>query len=433
MTYQDALDFMYSQLPMFHRIGKEAYKNNLDNTLALDDYLNHPHQQFKTIHVAGTNGKGSVSHFLASIFQTAGYKTGLYTSPHLVDFRERIRVNGHKIPKEAVVQFLEDHSSFIQHIKPSFFEMSVALAFDFFRKEAVEIAIIEVGMGGRLDSTNIISPELSIITNISLDHTQFLGVSLEEIAGEKAGIIKPHTPVVIGEYHPQTEKVFLEKAKLKQSPIQFASETWQTVLIKTGIFSYQYQIQGENGIMMEGISELGGSYQEKNLSTVFQAYNLLKTKFNLKSEHFIEGIQYVKRNTGFMGRWEIIQESPTVLCDTGHNEAGLQAVLAQIKSLSFEKLHIIFGMVNDKDVFHILQLLPEKANYYFVKSSVPRSLNSFELADFASKLGLQGSCFETVLAGYHSAIKQAKPNDLIYIGGSTFVVADFLSEYLREE
>lgn len=433
MSYQNALDFMYSQLPMFHRIGKEAYKNNLENTLALDDYLNHPHQQFKTIHVAGTNGKGSVSHFLASIFQAAGYKTGLYTSPHLVDFRERIRVNGHKIPEEAVVQFLEDHSSFIQHIKPSFFEMTVALAFDFFRKEAVEIAIIEVGMGGRLDSTNIISPELSIITNISLDHTQFLGVSLEEIAAEKAGIIKPHTPVVIGEYHPQTAKVFLEKAKHVQSTIQFASETWKTHLIKTSIFSYQYQIQGENGKMMEGVSELGGSYQEKNLSTVFLAFNLLKTKFNLKSEHFIEGIQYVKRNTGFMGRWEIIQDSPIVLCDTGHNEAGIQAVLAQINTLSFENLHIIFGMVNDKDVSHILNLLPDKAKYYFVRASVPRSLNSYELAAFARTAGLQGSSYETVMEGYNAAFQHAKPNDLIYIGGSTFVVADFLSDYLKEE
>lgn len=428
MTYAEALDFMYSQLPMFHRIGKEAYKNNLDNTLALDEYFSHPHKHFQCIHVAGTNGKGSTSHCLASILQSAGYKTGLYTSPHLVDFRERIRINGEKIPENKVISFINDHKQILTTLKPSFFEMTVAMAFDFFRNERIDVAIIEVGMGGRLDSTNIITPVLSIITNISYDHKQFLGDTLPKIAAEKAGIIKAGVPIIIGERNPESEDVFCQAAAEKKAPISFASDFVKVKQVSLSqepndISTYSLDCDNERQLIA---CDLLGNYQEKNIQTVYSAFLQLQKLFSLNRQNFQDGLGSVKNNTGLAGRWEIIQTKPLTICDTGHNEAGITQNILQIQQYSYRKLLIVFGAVNDKEIDAILALLPRDAKYYFVQASIPRALDSLILLEKAKRKGLEGIAFSSVHEGFEYSVKEAGDNDLIFVGGSTFVVADLL-------
>ncbi|MDR0436767.1 MAG: bifunctional folylpolyglutamate synthase/dihydrofolate synthase [Bacteroidales bacterium] len=412
MTYAETTDYLFSALPMYQRIGASAYKANLDNTIKLLAELNNPETKFKSIHVAGTNGKGSTSHMLASIFQTAGYKTGLYTSPHLKDFRERIKIDGVCIPEQNVVDFVEKNRGLFDDIKPSFFEMTVALAFDHFAKEQVDIAIIEVGMGGRLDSTNAITPLLSVITNIGLDHTQFLGDTLEKIAAEKAGIIKPKIPVIIGETNEKTAPVFLEIAKQNHSEIVFAD---------------QHFVETHGCASLHADCDLQGIYQKKNIKTALSAIFSIKNQFKNLSENAIqEGLANVVKNTGLMGRWQIIGEKPLIVCDTGHNEDGIKQILQQIEQTPHHRLHAVFGVVNDKDVTTILLLLPKHATYYFCKANLPRALSETDLQEQAQKFGLQGDAFSTVREALETAKKSAHPNDLIWVGGSTFVVADVL-------
>jgi len=427
MNYDQILEFMFNSLPMYQRIGQAAYKANLDNTLALDQYCGFPHKSFKTIHVAGTNGKGSVSHSLASILQKAGYKTGLYTSPHLVDYRERIRVNGEMISKDFVTDFINAKSNFISELKPSFFEMSVALAFDYFRFCNIDVAVVEVGLGGRLDSTNIISPELSIITNIGYDHTQFLGDSLEKIASEKAGIIKPKTPVVIGETQHETKPIFLKAAQSQNSDIYFADSEISVRLlnIDKNIGNYLVTNKGAN---KELKFDLFGLYQEKNLSTIIKSVEVLNSiGFNISESAFLEGLNNVKNNTGLRGRWEILNQQPLTICDTGHNKEGLTYIIKQLQQQKFKKLHMIIGFVNDKNVSSVLELFPKDAQYYFTQASVPRAMPSTDVKKEAENHGLLGQEFDDVISAFNSANINASSNDLIFIGGSTFVVGDLLS------
>ena len=428
MNYEEAIDFMFSSLPMYQRVGKAAYKANLDNTLALDEHFGHPHKSFKTIHVAGTNGKGSVSHSLAAILQSAGYKTGLYTSPHLVDYRERIRVNGEMISKDYVCDFINQNQEIIGSIKPSFFEMSVALAFNYFRDMKVNVAVIEVGMGGRLDSTNIITPELSVITNISFDHTQFLGNTLPLIAGEKAGIIKHNIPVVIGETHPETKPVFEAKAKEQESPISFADKEIKVEKIKVADkHKYaEYLINGTKTLNFD----LFGEYQTKNLTTILEAVKQLKKRgFAISDNNIAEALQNVKGLTGLHGRWEIISDSPLTICDTGHNVDGLSYVTAQLKAIKCSKLHIVLGFVNDKDVEHVMPLFPKDAQYYFTQAEIPRAMPAEQVKAFGEKFGLTGKTYENVPSAYESAKKNATSSDTIFIGGSTFIVGDYFKHY----
>lgn len=388
---------------MYQRVGQAAYKADLAATVALADYLNNPEKSFKSIHVAGTNGKGSTSHMLASIFQEAGYKTGLYTSPHLKDFRERIKINGQMIPEGSVVQFIESHKNYFETHQLSFFEMMVGLAFDYFRSEQVDIAIIEVGMGGRLDSTNIITPELSVITNIGLDHTQFLGDTLEKVASEKAGIIKENIPIVIGETHPETEAVFKRFASEKRTSIVFADQ--------------EEPSQHE--------SDLKGFYQKKNVQTVSVALRILQNRgWNISEDNISKGLGNTISNTGLMGRWQILKQIPKVICDTGHNKEGLELVMAQLKTETFEKLHIVLGVVSDKDLKSVLPLFPKDATYYFCKPKIPRGLDASLLVVRALEFGLKGSEYISVDSAYQNALAQASDEDLIFIGGSTFVVAE---------
>jgi len=428
MTYQKTLDWLFAQLPMFHRLGKAAYKANLDNTYTLDEYFGHPHKKFRTIHVAGTNGKGSTSHYLASIFQHAGYKTGLYTSPHLIDFRERIKIDGKMISENFVCEFVEKHKTFFEKLQPSFFEMTVALAFDYFASENIDVAVVEVGLGGRLDSTNIISPEVSVITNISFDHTDLLGETLPEIAGEKAGIIKPQIPVVIGETHNETEQVFIEKAKSLNAPIIFADQHFECRFTKRENTNQFFDIFKNKELLYENvITDLAGIYQKKNLATVFQTIEILKQKdFILADEHILNGIATASQTTGLMGRWQTIRQKPLTICDTGHNIDGIKQVLQQISLTPHKTLHFIFGMVNDKDTNGVLELLPTDAKYYFTKASIPRALDENLLAEKASKYNLFGHTFPDVKCAFEDATKNANDDDLIFIGGSTFVVADLL-------
>ena len=405
MNYQETLDWMFSQLPMYQRQGKTAFKKDLTNTLALSKHLNTPEKKFKTIHVAGTNGKGSTSHMLASILQEAGYKVGLYTSPHLKDFRERIKINGEPVQESTVTDFIENNQSFLREQKLSFFEMTVGLAFDCFAKEKVDIAVIEVGLGGRLDSTNIITPEVSVITNIGLDHTQFLGETLPEIAFEKAGIIKSSIPVVVGEYQKETFPTFQEIATLKNAPLFLAEK--------------------ENDTIFE--TDLKGSYQLKNVKTAIQTIAVLKDKgLTISEEHIKNGLLNVVKNTGLLGRWQILNEQPKVICDTGHNAEGLTYIFEQLKSESFEKLHIVFGVVNDKDLDSVLPLFPKNAIYYFCKPNIPRGLDASELMVKAAKYDLKGNMYSSVEKAYSWALKNANVNDLVFIGGSTFVVAEVI-------
>jgi dihydrofolate synthase / folylpolyglutamate synthase len=427
MNYKETLDFLYSQLPAYQRIGKAAYKANLDNTIVLDDYLGNPHRRFAAIHVAGTNGKGSVSHMLASVLSEAGFKTGLYTSPHLRDFRERIRIDGVMIPEEEVVAFVSEHIEKIMAVSPSFFEMTVALAFDYFARMEVDIAVIETGMGGRLDSTNIITPLLSVITNIGHDHMEFLGDTLEKVAGEKAGIIKPGVPVVIGERSDETAHVFEAAAKKNGSLLSFADSFYECI---QSPFSGAEEGRGytitrlSDSLTMSGVTPLPGDYQSRNLVTLFQAIDSLNIRFRPTNAQLIKGIASTREATGLLGRWQILGHDPLIICDTGHNKEGLVWVMKQLAGMKYEKLHMVIGVVNDKDLSSVLPLFPVEAAYYFTRASIPRALDEKVLEAEAGRYGLSGSSYGDVPSAYRAALCSAGKNDLIFVGGSTFVVAE---------
>lgn len=425
MNYNETLDWLFNKLPMYQRIGAAAYKADLNNTIEILDYLDNPQDNFKSIHIAGTNGKGSVSHSLASVFQEAGYKTGLYTSPHLRDFRERIRINGNMIPEINVIEFVKRHKQKLEELELSFFEMTVAMAFDYFKEEKVDIAIIEVGMGGRLDSTNIIRPELSVITNISLDHVKFLGDSEDKIAVEKAGIIKPHTPVVIGETQEKSKDVFIEKAQDNKSPIYFADEIMECVKIGSDIGYNTYDISKNKDIYIKALNfPLKGNYQKKNLATIICALDIIKDKFNISQRHIQEGLSKVVSNTGLMGRWQVIGRNPLIVADTGHNVAGINEITQQLEETDFNTLHFVLSVVNDKDIDGILELLPKYARYYFCKANIPRGLSVDILAEKASKAGLKGEAYNSVTEAYQAARENAQADDMVFVGGSNFTVAE---------
>jgi dihydrofolate synthase/folylpolyglutamate synthase len=405
MNYNETVNWMFKQLPMYQHQGASAYKADLTNTLLLSEYLGNPQWKVKCVHIAGTNGKGSTAHMLASIFMEAGYKTGLYTSPHLKDFRERIKIDGKDISEAFVVDFVQNHKPFFESHQLSFFEMTVGLAFDYFAKEEVDIAIIETGLGGRLDSTNIITPLLSVITNIGMDHIQFLGNTIESIAGEKAGIIKRDIPVVIGEYTDETKKVFLAKANETHSEIYFAAD----------LVADDYP------------SDLIGNYQTQNKKTVIQAVRILHGQnFSISKDDIKNGLAHVVENTGLHGRWEQLRSNPKVICDTAHNKHGLEVVMNQVSGEEFEKLHIVLGVVNDKDLDEILPLFPRTASYYFCKPDLPRGLDAEILRQSSAKHHLNGTSYNSVSEAYEDALAQAAKNDFIYVGGSTFVVAEIL-------
>lgn len=417
MNYQETTEYLFNSTPVFEKIGAKAYKPGLQTTFALDDHFGHPHQKYKTIHIAGTNGKGSSSHTLAAILQSQGYKVGLYTSPHLVDFRERIRVNGECVPEQYVIDFVEENRAFFEPLHPSFFELTTAMALKYFAEQKVDYAVIEVGLGGRLDCTNIITPILSIITNISFDHTQFLGNTLAEIAGEKAGIIKPGVPVVIGEYLPETRPVFENKAKAENAPILFAQDFDVTRL--------------ENSEPSDVDMELKGSYQERNKKTILTALHILRQKLAISDEAIHEGFAHVCELTGLRGRWEKLNDAPLTICDTGHNLAGWSYLAPQINAVKAETKHIVFGMVDDKDVVHVLQLLKEKlenrVKYYWTQPSTKRAIPVEKLSEHALKLGLHGSLYHSVKEAYNAALGNAEKGDFVFVGGSSYVVADLLS------
>ncbi len=427
--YKETLAYMFASLPMYQRVGAAAYKADLNNTIELLNLLDNPQNKFKTIHVAGTNGKGSVSNFLAAILQASGYKAGLYTSPHLVDFRERIRINGKIISKQYVVDFIELHKQDFEKIQPSFFEMTVGLAFQYFADKQVDVAVIEVGMGGRLDSTNVIHPELSIITNIGIDHTKFLGDTLEKIAGEKAGIIKASVPVVIGETQKETEVVFLEKARAVGTNISFADQHYKLLNHKIGNYFLIADVFRDEQLFFPSLrSSLQGLYQLKNLATVFQAVEELNKKgFSISDSKLRNGIENVTQYTHFSGRWQAVSQKPLVICDIGHNEDGIKYVLSQLQQTPYEHLHIVWGMVNDKEIDVILGLLPRTATYYFCKPDIPRGLDTAILTEKALDKGLTGKEFRTVRKALRVALKTASEKDLILVGGSAFVVAEIMS------
>ena len=426
MTYQETCEYLYSQMPMFERQGASGYKEGLSNTLAMDDHFGHPHQSFATIHVGGTNGKGSVSHTLASILQECGYRVGLYTSPHLVDFRERIRINGTPISEEYVVEFVEQERSFFEPLHPSFFEVTTALAFKYFRDQNVDVAVVEVGLGGRLDCTNIIQPLVSVITNISFDHTQFLGDTLAKIAAEKAGIIKSGTPVVIGESHTETRPVFEAKAREMNSPILFAEdepEVLTATMCQNGGMHYETRHFGD----LDG--DLGGLYQQKNMNTVLQTIHLLMhygDGSRCDKSAISHAVANVAANTGLTGRWQQVSDYPRVICDTGHNVGGWQYISRQLALVNCEKMHIVFGMVDDKDINTVLNMLPKTAKYYFTKATTKRALNEDVVKAKAQEHGLVGEAYPTVNEAYMAARHAASERDFIFVGGSSYVVGDFL-------
>ena len=405
MTYKDTLNWMFSQLSMYQKEGKAAYKADLSNTIKFTKHLDFPEKNFKSVHIAGTNGKGSSSHMLASILQQSGYNVGLYTSPHLKDFRERIKINGKEVDKRFVVDFISRNKAFFETNYLSFFEMTVGMAFEYFSKQKVDVAIIEVGLGGRLDSTNVITPEVSVITNIGLDHTQFLGETLEAIAFEKGGIIKPNIPVVIGETQKETTHVFTKLAEKNNSEIVFADQTISDI----------YK------------SDLKGSYQSKNIKTVIQTIKILKDKgYEITDSHLVNGLLSVVRNTGLLGRWQVLNEKPKTVCDTGHNKEGLTYVMKQLQTEVFETLHVVFGVVNDKDLSSIVHLLPKNAKYYFCKPNISRGMDANILKNTFNGYGLKGNAYNSVNEAYNQAKKQSNSNDFIFIGGSTFVVAEII-------
>lgn len=434
MNYQQTIDYLFSQLPMFQRIGSAAYKADLDNTIAICKLLGNPENKFKSIHIAGTNGKGSTSHMLASILQSAGLKVGLYTSPHLKDFRERIRINGKMISQKSVVNFVEKYKTDFEKIKPSFFEMTVGLAFDHFAKEQVDIAIIEVGLGGRLDSTNVISPLLSVITNISFDHTNLLGDTLEKIAEEKAGIIKPNTITIIGENQKEVSSVFLKHGKEKKSGVFFSDMFFDLKNVKqkykgSQLFLFAdvyFKSMGQNEKLFRLESELPGIYQLKNIRTVLCTILFLKTThgFRISDKAILKGFLSVKKRTGLNGRWQILSLKPLVVADTAHNEAGIKEVLEQIQLTPHQQMHFVLGMVNDKDISKILSLLPKDAIYYFCKADIPRALPASELSEQAQVFGLKGETYACIQDALIAAKENALKNDLVFIGGSTFTVAE---------
>ena len=458
MTYSETLDYLFNSLPMYHRIGQAAYKADITNTVSLMQHLGHPELRFRSIHVAGTNGKGSVSHMLASILMQAGYKVGLYTSPHLVDFRERIRINGAMIPQEEVTRFVELHKDYMQSLQLSFFEMTVGLAFDYFATQQVDVAVVEVGMGGRLDSTNVITPDLSIITNIGFDHTQFLGNTLPLIAGEKAGIIKPGVPVVIGETHPETRPVFEQKAAEMGAPIYFADDNYRIIaqpeppsLQSSDLRFTVEKLKVESGklkveknpsaaansqfsiLNSQFTTPLSGSYQLKNLATLFQALELLPTVgYTISPDNIRNGIARVVQDTGLHGRWEKMDEHPLTICETAHNADGVRAMLQKLGEIPYHHLHLIYGCVNDKDFRSILQMLPhDRTTYYYTQPSVPRALPVAQLAEAAASCGMAGEAFSQVADAIRAARANADPrHDLVLVTGSIFLVADAVEHYM---
>jgi dihydrofolate synthase/folylpolyglutamate synthase len=423
MTYQETLDYLFNALPMFQRVGAAAFKKDLSNTIALCEHLGNPQDQFKSIHVAGTNGKGSTSHALCSILMEAGYKVGLYTSPHLKSFTERVKINGTDIPEQDVVDFVDKNQPVLERIKPSFFEMTVAMAFWYFAKEQVDIAVIEVGMGGRLDSTNVISPEVCVITNIGYDHMQFLGDTLEKIAGEKAGIIKTATPVVISQRQPETSLVFEKIAKEKNAPLYFAEDFYS--ISKKGVqdkVSFEV-IGGEKSYFIE--MDLKGNYQQKNLAGVLQTITVLqKLGYRITPSHVYHGLGQIVKNTGLKGRWQVLGKRPWVICDTGHNEDGIKYIIDQINEYTCNQLFMIIGMVNDKEVSKVLDLLPKDAQYIFCQANIPRAMEAEILATKAEAHELKGIVIKDVNEAISWAKNNASASDLIFIGGSTFVVAE---------
>ena len=438
MNYQETCEYLYNQIPMFERQGAAGYKEGLSNTMALDEHFGHPHTRFASIHVAGTNGKGSVSHTLAAFLQKCGYKVGLYTSPHLVDFRERIKVNGEMIPEEEVVKFVEDERSFFEPLSPSFFEVTTALAFKYFADRGVDVAVVEVGLGGRLDCTNIITPIVSVITNISFDHTQFLGDTLAKIASEKAGIIKPNVPVVIGESNEETRPVFETKAQETESKIIFA-EDQPEILEATTLPDGHMQYVTEHWDTIEG--DLGGIYQKKNMNTVMAVLKVLAEQGFLSKctsresrQSYLKELSYAINHvcslTGLMGRWQVIKRTPYTVCDTGHNVGGWIYLSQQIQSVECQKRHIIFGMVSDKDVEHVLDMLPKDAIYYFTQASTKRAIQAAVVKTLAAQHGLTGESYPSVVEAYRAAVKAASPQDFIFIGGSSYLVGDYLKKCL---
>ena len=427
MTYDETVQYLFNCAPPFQQVGGAAYKEGLSTTITLDNHLGNPHKKFQTIHIAGTNGKGSTSHTLAAILQECGYKVGLYTSPHLVDFRERIKVNGKVASREYVIRFVQENKAFFEPLSPSFFELTTAMAFNYFAEQEVDVAVIEVGLGGRLDCTNIITPKLSIITNISFDHTQFLGNTLAEIAGEKAGIMKPGVPVVIGETTPETKKVFCEKATSIEAPLIFAEKEPQLLSarqLSQGGFEYTTTSFGA----IKG--ELGGDYQKKNTNTVLTAIaKLRECGFSIKDDAVQRGFANVCSITGFTGRWQKMGESPRIVCDAGHNTGGIKYIVEQLEreSRRHTALRIVFGMVNDKDITAVLAMMPSNAVYYFTQASIKRAMPAHELMAKALPYGLKGNCYHTVQNALEAAKADSAASDFIFVGGSCFIVADLLS------
>jgi len=433
LNYKDAIDFLYDSLPMYQRVGKAAYKSNLDTTLALDEYFGHPHRTFKSIHIAGTNGKGSVAHMLSAILQSAGYKIGLYTSPHLTDFRERIRIDGKLIQEEKVTEFVNRHKEILECLSPSFFEMTVALAFDTFSREQVDYAVVETGMGGRLDSTNIIRPMVSVITNIGFDHSRFLGDTIYKIAGEKAGIIKSGIPVVIGETQEEARLVFSRTANEKGCSITYADKEIQVAYSTQSLQGRQIiHISRNEGHKQESFeTDLKGFYQQKNVVTVLAVIELLAgTGLNIQEKHLRQGLAHTCDMTGLRGRWEIIGYNPLTICDTGHNREGIREVVNQIRQTPWKKLHFVLGLVDDKDPSKVLGQLPAEARYYFTQAKIPRSMDREKLAAEGLRFGLYGQVCPNPLKALKIARSNASPEDLVFIGGSTFVVAEVLENSL---
>ncbi len=433
MNYRETIDYLYARLPMFHREGKTAYKANLDNIIKLTKELGNPQNKFKSIHIAGTNGKGSVCHMLASVLQESGFKTGLFTSPHLLDFRERMKINGTMISEEYIISFVQDKKYLLETIKPSFFEMTAAMAFEYFASEGVEIAVLETGLGGRLDATNIVHPFVTAITNISFDHTDILGETLEAIAGEKAGIIKPNVPVIIGESHPETRNVFITRAAEVKAKILFAEEEYS---LENSSISYPDKqfinlIKSEKQLSTQYKLDLLGNYQTKNLITVLTIIDeIKKAEIKIPETALFSGLEHIIQNTGLMGRWQILGNNPLIIADTGHNVEGLKAVIKQLKKLPYKDLLVVYGMVKDKDVKKALSVLPKNAIYFFTKASIPRALDEQILLDEGKMMYLKGKSFHTVKEALVAARMQAKSEDCIYIGGSTFVVGEALSTFI---
>lgn len=429
--YNAALDYLYTQLPVFQRTGPAAYKHSLENILLLDRMYGQPHQNFKSLHIAGTNGKGSVSHMLAAVLQKAGFRTGLYTSPHLKDFRERIRINGEMVTKDFVAEWTDDFISRNQSegVEPSFFELTVAMAFDYFAREKVDIAVIEVGLGGRLDSTNIITPEVSIITNISYDHTNLLGNTLPLIAAEKAGIIKPGVPVVISQRQSEVDNIFLQKAHQEKSPIYFADEEYKA---EYGLFDLDGNqvfnfYRNEKPVYHNLKIDLPGIYQRLNIPAVLKTVDLLRENgWNINDDAIYDGLCAVRQLTGLQGRWQVIGANPRIVCDTGHNEDGIRMVTEQIRQTPYHNLHIVFGVVSDKDPSKVLDLMPRNARYYFCKADIPRAMNQNLLKQIANEFGLKGEAYSTVGEAFEAAKSEAGADDFIFVGGSTFVVGEIL-------